>query len=63
MENDVQANYCGHDHNNDYGGFYHKDGKKIDLQYGRKTGYGCYGPPPDMIRGGTVITLKSDGQV
>ena len=31
MENDVQASYSGHDHNNDFGGFYHKDGRKIDL--------------------------------
>ena len=30
----------GHDHNNDYYG--NIDG--INLAYGRKTGYGCYGP-------------------
>eukprot|EP00347_Sterkiella_histriomuscorum_P007757 403347672 len=31
---------CGHDHNNDYMGMY----QNIWLAYGRKTGYGSYGP-------------------
>ena len=31
---------CGHDHNNDYQGSY----QGINLSYGRKTGYGSYGP-------------------
>lgn len=28
----------GHDHNNDYGGYYNNN--NIELVYGRKTGYG-----------------------
>ena len=36
----TKAIYCGHDHNNDYKGFY----EGVELVYGRKTGYGCYGP-------------------
>lgn len=63
MENDVLANFSGHDHKNDYGGSYHKNGKQIELQYGRKTGYGSYGPVTGVNRGATVITLKSLGQV
>ena len=34
--------FVGHDHANDYVNDY--EGLKIG--YGRKTGYGCYGPPP-----------------
>ncbi len=49
----MKAIFCGHDHNNDYSGFY----KGIELKYGRKTGYGSYGPK-GMVRGGTVIKLK-----
>ena len=49
----TKAIYCGHDHNNDYKGFY----EGVELVYGRKTGYGCYGPK-DMQRGATVIKLK-----
>lgn len=44
--------FCGHDHNNDYSGNYHG----IELVFGRKTGYGSYGPT--VQRGGTVIKLK-----
>lgn len=32
--------YVGHDHDNDYKGFY----QGVELAYGRKTGYGSYGP-------------------
>lgn len=38
---DIKGVYCGHDHSNDYIGDYHG----ITLGFGRKTGYGCYGPP------------------
>jgi hypothetical protein len=31
---------CGHDHNNDYWGRY----QGINLAYGRKSGFGGYGP-------------------
>lgn len=37
----IEAVYCGHDHNNDFWGDYNG----IKLFYGRKTGYGGYGPP------------------
>ena len=48
----IHATFAGHDHNNDYGGEY----KGIDLVYGRKTGYGGYGP--DFFqRGARIITL------
>lgn len=49
--------FAGHDHNNDFSGNYYG----IDLVYGRKTGYGCYGPPPGMQRGARVIILKEEG--
>lgn len=38
---DIKAMTCGHDHNNDF----HSNYKVIQLMYGRKTGYGSYGPP------------------
>jgi hypothetical protein len=44
LKNDVKANFVGHDHSNDYGGEYEKNGSKIGLFYGRKTGYGSYHP-------------------
>lgn len=61
MNNNVQANFAGHDHNNDYGGTYRKNNKKIELVYGRKSGYGSYGPEPDMLNGGTIIKITSLG--
>lgn len=42
----------GHDHDNDYYGEY--DG--INLAYGRKTGYACYGPD-NMQRGARVFEV------
>jgi hypothetical protein len=56
MQNNVIANYVGHDHLNDFSGFYKKNNKTIELLYGWKTGYGSYGPIPNK-RGGTVITI------
>lgn len=45
IENNVKANFVGHDHTNDFGGTYtNSQGKSIELVYGRKTGYGSYGP-------------------
>ena len=62
-EGNIQATFVGHDHNNDFGGWY--DG--IELVYGRKTGYGGYGPAAGHERGGRVITLtetlREDGSV
>lgn len=51
-EKNIKGVFCGHDHDNDYSGQY----KGIELVYGRKTGYGSYGPTGQ--RGGTVIKLK-----
>lgn len=48
----IKANFFGHDHCNDNGGFLFG----IEIAYGRKTGFGCYGP--DKKRGGRVIKLK-----
>jgi len=53
---DIMGVYCGHDHNNDYYGVYHN----ITLAYGRKTGYGAYGPPPGWLRGARVIELSQN---
>ncbi|PRW60250.1 ser thr phosphatase family [Chlorella sorokiniana] len=50
----VTAIYSGHDHNNDYAGVL--DG--VRLAYGRKSGYGGYGPPPGWLRGARVIELR-----
>ncbi len=38
--NDIKALWVGHDHKNDFHGDFHG----ITLGYGRKTGYGGYGP-------------------
>jgi hypothetical protein len=54
--NDIKALWVGHDHKNDfYGDFY-----GITLGYGRKTGYGGYGPAIGTARGARVITLKEN---
>lgn len=42
---DVIALFCGHDHSNDYV----NDFEGILLGYGRKTGYGCYGPAEGYV--------------
>jgi len=55
---DVRAIFVGHDHNSDYGG---RTPEGLLLAYGRKTGYGCYGPADGMKHGGRVILLKEDG--
>jgi len=46
----------GHDHNNDYYGSY----EGINLAYGRKTGYGCYGPSWPMKRGARVFEVTKN---
>jgi len=50
---DITGVFCGHDHDNDYGGFVNN----IEVVYGRKTGFGGYGPPPEFTRGARVIEL------
>lgn len=52
--NSTKYLFVGHNHNNDYGGLYKE---KIELVYGRKTGYGGYGPWYSE-RGGRVIKLN-----
>ena len=56
---DISAMFVGHDHNNDYGGWF--DG--IELAYGRKSGYQLYGDR----HGARVVVLKenydSDGKL
>jgi predicted MPP superfamily phosphohydrolase len=58
----INATFCGHNHNNDYGGFFYG----VELVFGRKTGYGGYGPCC-FQRGARVIKLKevvnSQGEV
>jgi len=51
---DVISVHCGHDHDNDFYGVY--DG--ILLAYGRKTGYGGYGPPAGWLRGARILQLS-----
>jgi len=49
---DISAMFVGHDHVNDYGGFY----EGVELVYGRKTGFHAYGDK----RGAKVIVLKEN---
>eukprot|EP00887_Chlorella_sp_A99_P005029 scaffold4.g5029.t1 len=49
----IGAIYSGHDHNDDYIG----ELGGVRLAFGRKTGYGSYGPPKGWLRGGRVIQL------
>lgn len=58
---DIKAMTCGHDHDNDYHGTH----RGIELMYGRKTGYGSYGPPKSWGQfpqkdGARVIQLRRD---
>ena len=57
MKIDVLATFSGHDHDNDFSGFYNKEEKEIELVYGRKSGFGSYGPK-NMEVGATVIELR-----
>ncbi len=49
----VQWVSCGHDHNNDFYGQY----QGIYLAYGRKSGYGSYGPDK-FARGARVFEIN-----
>jgi hypothetical protein len=51
----IRGVFCGMDHNNDYSGQYHN----ITLAYGRKTGYGSSGPPPNWYKGARVIQIDN----
>ncbi|ELR22873.1 Ser/Thr phosphatase family superfamily protein [Acanthamoeba castellanii str. Neff] len=48
--------HVGHDHNNDFWGVY----GGVRLMYGRKSGYGGYGPPPGWLRGARVIEIHEN---
>jgi hypothetical protein len=55
----VNAVFVGHDHNNDFRGQIELDGipQLPNLMYGRKTGFGSYGPDHGIKRGARVIEL------
>jgi len=53
---DVKSVHCGHDHDNDFFG----DFENITLAYGRKTGYGGYGPPPGWLRGARILEITEN---
>lgn len=52
----IKSHFFGHDHSNDFWGK-HGDQK---FYYGRKTGYGCYGPPEFIQKGARVLNLTED---
>lgn len=52
----VQWITAGHDHNNDYYGNY----LGINMGYGRKGGYGCYGPTFPMMQGARVFEITKE---
>lgn len=52
-EDNIKGDFCGHDHNNDFSGYY----DDIFMAYGRKSGYGSYGPE-NMTIGARVIKLS-----
>jgi len=54
QENEIKGVFVGHDHCNDFGGFY----EGVEFVYGRKTGYGSYGPPDGVQKGGRVIEIE-----
>jgi len=59
-EGGVSAIYSGHDHNNDYIGMLPGE-PAMRLAYGRKSGYGSYGPGMGALVGARVILLR-EGQ-
>ena len=52
----IRLGLCGHSHRNDY----RLEAEGITLAYGRTTGIGGYGP--ELDRGGTLITLRSNDE-
>jgi hypothetical protein len=57
IEMEVSALIVGHNHKNDYGGTYMN---KIDLIFGRKSGYGGYKPCRGVVPGGRVYEFNYD---
>ncbi|WP_036187196.1 metallophosphoesterase family protein [Ureibacillus manganicus] len=54
MNGQVEAVFCGHDHDNNFVGEHHG----IKLVYGQVSGYQCYG---DFERGARIIRLTANG--
>lgn len=64
INHNILASFSGHDHKNDFGGIYvNKDGGKIELVYGRKSGYGGYPPFDFASRGARIITITKNSDV
>eukprot|EP00002_Diphylleia_rotans_P007457 TRINITY_DN169_c0_g3_i1.p1 TRINITY_DN169_c0_g3~~TRINITY_DN169_c0_g3_i1.p1 ORF type:complete len:536 (-),score=113.14 TRINITY_DN169_c0_g3_i1:37-1644(-) len=59
LQGDVRAITVGHDHNIDF--VANLEG--IYVAYGRKSGYGGYGPPRGWLLGSRVIELFEDGSI
>ncbi|KAF2076216.1 hypothetical protein CYY_002457 [Polysphondylium violaceum] len=53
---DVVSMHVGHDHDNDFIGNYNG----VQLGYGRKSGYGGYGPPPSWKHGARVLEITAN---
>ena len=51
----IDAVFCGHDHDNNFVGIHHG----IKLCYGNITGYQCYG---DLERGVRIIELSNNNE-
>ena len=52
--NNMKGVFCGHDHDNDFWGDYNG----IALHYGRKTGFGGYGPKFFQKRGARILEFS-----
>lgn len=52
--NNMKGVFCGHDHDNDFWGDYNG----IALHYGRKTGFGGYGPRFFQKRGARILEFS-----
>ncbi|KAM9988696.1 hypothetical protein ACTFIY_004739 [Dictyostelium cf. discoideum] len=53
---DIISMHCGHDHDNDFIGEYNG----VQLGYGRKSGYGGYGPPTGWKHGARVLEITAN---
>ena len=52
--NNMKGVFCGHDHDNDFWGDYNG----VALHYGRKTGFGGYGPKFFQKRGARILEFS-----
>ncbi|KYR02318.1 hypothetical protein DLAC_11463 [Tieghemostelium lacteum] len=53
---DVISMHCGHDHDNNFIGYYNG----IQLGYGAKSGYGGYGPPVGWKHGARILEITAN---